>query len=244
MLASNEIGTLLDIKAVINAIDAVRKDRQKRQIGTPLYLHSDATQAGLYSRLYPKRLGFDLMSINGGKIYGPKQSGMAFVRAGIVLEPVLYGGGQERSLRSGTENVASCVGFAEALLLGQTKAEAESKRLTTLREKLRKELEKLSQDFIFHGHPAKRLPNHLSFAIPGWDGERLAMELDALGIMVGIGSACSASKSDVSKVLKAIGVNNELAQATIRVTLGRGTTNTDINTFVKVLAKILANGPK
>jgi cysteine desulfurase len=239
IFASNEIGTIQDLGAITEVLVTVKNERRKRGIETPLYFHTDATQAAVYQDLSPKRLGVDLMTVNGGKIYGPKQSGVLYVCSGISLKPIVYGGGQEKNLRSGTENIASCIGFAEAFNITQRTARSESERLTKLRDELQEELEKLPCGIIFHGHPKKRLPNHLSFAVPGKDNERLMMELDERGFMVATGSACSASKVETSHVLLAVGVSNELAQSTLRVTLGRQTTHADIISFVKTLTEIL-----
>lgn len=237
--ASNEVGTIQDLKNVTEIINDAILDRNKREIKTPLYFHTDATQAVSFLNISPKFLGVDLMTINGGKIYGPKQSGALFVRSGISLQPIIYGGGQEKNLRSGTENVPAFMGFTEALKISRKLAKSESERLKKLQKELRMKLEKLNPEIIFHGHAEKRLPNHLSFAVVGYDNERLMMELDELGFMVATGSACSASKAEVSHVLAAMGVKTEIAGSTLRVTLGRETTSSDIKSFVEALASCL-----
>lgn len=239
IFASNEIGTIQDLSTVTELLGKIKTKRQKQGIKTPLYFHTDATQAAGYLNLSPKRLNIDLMTINGGKIYGPKQSGVLYVRSGIELEPIIYGGGQEKNLRSGTENVAACIGFSEALNITQKIAKSESRRLAILRDDLKSKLEKLPHDIVFHGHPSKRLPNHLSFAIPGKDNERFMMELDELGFMVATGSACSASKTEASHALSAMAISEELARSTLRVTFGRQTKKTDIDLFVKALTGLL-----
>lgn len=240
ILASNEIGTIQDLRSISEIIANTKKDRRTRGVKTPLYFHTDATQAAAYLNLSPKIYGVDFMTINGGKIYGPKQSGILYVCSGSTLKPIITGGGQEKNLRSGTENVAACIGFAMALNIAQKSTKSESERLTNLRDWLRMELEKLSKGIVFHGHKVKRLPNHLSFAIPGKDNERLVMELDELGFMVATGSACSAAKTEASHALQAMGVNKELAQSTLRLTLGRQTTKAEINSFIKTLTSLLA----
>jgi len=237
--ASNEVGTIQDLSAVAELVNNAKIDRKKRGLKTPLYLHTDATQATLFMNISPKTLGVDLMTLNGGKIYGPKQSGVLFVRSGINLEPIIYGGGQEINLRSGTENVPSIVGFSVALEIASELAKTENQRLSKLRDELRLQLEKLPREITFHGHPKKRLPNHLSFAVQGHDNERLMMELDELGFMVATGSACSASSAEVSHVLTAMGVGEEIARSTLRVTLGRQTTSADIKAFTQTLADVL-----
>ncbi len=236
--ASNEVGTIQDLSAITNLVKSVKADRKKRGMDAPIFLHTDATQATLFLNVSPKALGVDLMTLNGGKIYGPKQSGALFVRSGISLAPIIYGGGQEKNLRSGTENIPSIVGFSVALEIAVASAKVESKRLSEIRDKLRVQIEERIDGVIFHGHPNKRLPNHLSFALPGYDNERLMMELDELGFMVATGSACSASSFEASHVLTSMGVSSETARSTLRVTLGRQTTEKDIQTFLKALASL------
>jgi len=132
MYANNEIGTIQPIKEIASLVAKIRQQRLEQGNKLPLYLHSDACQASNYLDLHVSRLGVDLMSLNGGKIYGPKQSGILYVRAGIELEAMIRGGGQEMGLRSGTENVAGIIGFAEALEAAQAKRTDETKRLQEL----------------------------------------------------------------------------------------------------------------
>lgn len=237
--ASNEVGTIQNLSKIGELVSEAVKDRKKRGIEIPIYLHSDATQAAQFLNISPKRLGVDLMTLNGGKIYGPKQSGALYVKSGIKLEPIIYGGGQEKNLRSGTENIAGCIGFSVALKLARELAPKEALRLEKLSSELRTGIEKLRPDVIFHGHPKLRLPNLTSFALPGVDNERLMMELDELGFMVATGSACSAKNGEASHALLAMGLNKEVAQSTIRVTLGRGTTQADIKAFVSALSNLV-----
>lgn len=239
--ASNEVGTIQNLILVSELIREALKDRKKRGNETPLYLHSDATQAAQYLNISPKQLGLDLMTLNGGKIYGPKQSGALYVKSGIKLEPIIYGGGQEKNLRSGTENIAGCIGFSTALQIARDLAPKESTRLKKLSDELRVGIEKLYPEAIFHGHPKLRLPNHTSFALPGVDNERLMMELDELGFMVATGSACSAKNVEASHVLLAMSIDKAVAQSTIRLTLGRATTSTDIKAFIGGLKSLIDN---
>lgn len=238
--SSNEVGTIQDLKEIARIIYEEKLSRKKRGVKTPLYFHTDATQAVSFLNISPKFLGVDLMTINGGKIYGPKQSGALFVRSGTILKPLIYGGGQEKNMRSGTENVPGIIGLSVALEAARGLAKSEGTRLEKLRKELRVELEKLPVEIVFHGHPEKRLPNHLSFAVVGFDNERLMMELDELGFMVAMGSACSASNAEVSHVLLSIGVSKEVAQSTLRVTLGRQTTIKDIRAFTQALASLVS----
>lgn len=238
--ASNEIGTIQKLSDIGKLVEEVNKGRKKREVGTPLLFHTDATQAAQFLNISPKRLGVDLLTLNGGKIYGPKQSGVLYVKSGVILEPIIYGGGQEKNLRSGTENIAGCVGFAVALSIARELALSESDRLEKLRNELQEEIENIRPDVIIHGHPKLRLPNHLSFAFPGVDNERLMIELDELGYMVATGSACSAMHSEASHVLLSIGVSKDVAQSTIRVTLGRETSSNDVSSFVSSLSSLVS----
>jgi cysteine desulfurase len=224
MLANNEIGTIQPVADIAKLVAAVRAGRMKRGIDLPLYLHTDAVQAANYLDLHVTRLGADLLTLNGSKLYGPKGTGALYVRHGTVLEPLIYGGGQERGRRSGTENVAGIVGFARAFELAATTRDAQSRRLTQLRDQLAAELTKHIPGIIINGDPRRRLPNNLNLTIPGAEGEALVLYLDNAGIMASTGSACSTGNLDPSHVLLAIGRTPEEANASLRLTLGRSTT--------------------
>jgi cysteine desulfurase len=235
--ANNEIGTVQPIRLVAQALDAVRKDRKQRGLQRPLYFHTDACQAGNYLDLHVARLGVDLMTLNAGKVYGPKQSGVLFVKAGVQLEPIIFGGGQERGLRSGTENLAGAVGLATALELAQTIRHDEASRLQVLQQQFFAELQQQLPNSIINGSQKYRLPNNIHITIPGQDNERLLIQLDEAGILAAAGSACSASSEEPSHVLKAIGVSNADAQASLRFTMGRGTTSVMVKRAAQVLAR-------
>jgi cysteine desulfurase len=180
-----------------------------------------------------------MLSLNGGKIYGPKQTGVLHVKAGIELKPIIVGGGQERNLRSGTENVPGFVGLAKALDIAQKMRESESKRLTELRDLLIKEIcEKISNAQI-NGSPKHQAPHIVHVTFPGSDNERLMMELDERGVQCAVGSACSASNVEPSHVLSAIGMTKEDARASIRFSLGRHTTKNDIQKTAKILKGLI-----
>ena len=223
MMANNEIGALQPIKDIVELVAKIRKERQKGGNKTPLYVHTDACQAVNYCDINIARLGVDLMTFNGGKIYGPKQSGVLFKKIGVDLQPIIYGGGQEYSLRSGTENVAQCIGFATAFEQAKSNAKSESKRLSKIRDEAISELLKSSKITLNGPKGNRRLANNINITINGVDNERLLMQLDEQGFIVATGSACSASNDEPSHVLKAIGLSNAQAQSTIRITLGRST---------------------
>lgn len=239
MLANNEIGSIQPIKQTASIIETIRKSRQKAGNTLPLYLHVDACQAAAYLDLHVSRLGVDMMTLNGGKIYGPKQSGILYVRAGIKLSPQVVGGGQEHGLRSGTENVAGIVGMSAALDLVQSRRAIETKRMHDLQTHFFKLLQTKIPDALINGSRKQRLPNNVHITLQGHDNERLMMQLDERGIMCAVGSACSASSEEPSHVLKAIGLGDSAAQSSLRFTMGSKTTKDDVDTVIQVLTTLL-----
>ncbi|HTE22669.1 MAG TPA: cysteine desulfurase family protein [Candidatus Limnocylindria bacterium] len=239
MYANNEIGTIQPIRKITTTLEEVRKRRKYSGNDLPLYFHTDACQAAQYLDLHVSRLGVDLMTINGGKMYGPKQSGALFVRAGVKLQPQILGGGQEFGVRSGTENVAGSIGLSVALDLAQARRHEETERLQKLQKVFITELQAAIPVIQINGSLKSRLPNNVHVTIPGTDNERLVMALDEAGIQAAAGSACSASSEEPSHVLRALGMSETDAQASLRFTMGRGTTEQDIHTTVNTLKKIL-----
>jgi cysteine desulfurase len=239
MYANNEIGTIQPLAEIGKIIEAVRADRKKRGVDLPIYFHTDATQAPNYLDLHVSRLGVDMMTLNGSKIYGPKQSGCLYVRTGVEIGPMLMGGGQERNLRSGTENVAGIIGLATALELVEADRNAESKRLAALRDAAWKQVQRLVPEAILNGHSAKRLANNLNFSIPGIDGEQAVLYLDKQGIMVSTGSACSTGNAEPSHVLLALGRSEVEANGSLRLSFGRSTTQAEVDYFLEVLPAIV-----
>lgn len=234
MYANNEVGTVQAIRDISKVIAA---KRQARAIdGLPLYFHSDACQAANYLDLHVARLGVDLLTLNGGKIYGPKQTGALYVKAGLTLQPLIDGGGQERNLRSGTENVAGAVGLAQALELVQSDRHQEIHHLQTLQTRFFKLVSEKLPDAVINGSLKYRLPNNVHLTLPGKDNERLLIQLDQTGILAAAGSACSASNEEPSHVLRAMGLDESAAQASLRFTMGRATTEAMIEQTVTVLA--------
>lgn len=234
MYANNEVGTIQPLKDVSAVIE---RKRAERQGGLPLYLHSDACQAANYLDLHVSRLGMDLLTLNGGKIYGPKQSGILYLGAHVELAPQIRGGGQERGLRSGTENVAQAIGFAEALIAAQDMRHEETERLQDLQRYFFTEITAALLQVVVNGSRKKRLPNNLHVTIPGVDNERLLMQLDEAGILAAAGSACSASDEEPSHVLRTMGVSEADAQSSLRFTMGRQTTKADIDTLLETLKR-------
>jgi cysteine desulfurase len=242
MMANNEIGTIQPIAEIAKTIARARTDRARRHVDRPLYLHTDATQAAGYLDLHVTRLGIDLLSLGGSKIYGPKGIGALYVRQGTQLEPLQYGGGQERGRRSGTENVAGAIGLATALRLTAADRAVESRRLTALRDQLIRRLASPGPEAIpdasLNGDPRRRLPNNVNLTIPGAEGEGMVLYLDNAGIMASTGSACTTGSLDPSHVLLAIGRTPAEANSSLRLTLGRSTDQAAIDRVVEVLPGI------
>lgn len=235
MYANNEIGTIQPIAKITQVVSSKRKQRKSK---LPLYLHTDASQAPNYLDLKVNRLGVDLMSLNGGKIYGPKQTGCLYVKSGVVLEPIVVGGGQERGLRSGTENVAGFIGFAKALEIAQKKRVKESNRLIALRDRLISKLMAI-EGVELNGSAKLRLPNNINVSIKGVGGETLVHYLDHAGILAATGAACSANKETASPTLLAIGLPITLANSSLRLSLGRQTSGLDVDTAANTIAKLV-----
>lgn len=247
MYANNEIGTIQPIKEIGRRLKDERQKRATLRPGSgqavnqlPLYFHCDASQAAGFLDLNVERLGVDLMSLNGGKIYGPKGSGCLFVKSGVRLKPLLFGGGQEKNLRSGSENVPGIVGFAAALEIAEAEREPESVRLTELRDYLIRRLTTEIPKTVPNGHPTKRLPNNINVSILDVEGEGVILYLDAKGIAISTGSACTSITLDPSHVILALGKPYEYAHSSLRFTLGRSTTKDDLDRVMEVLPGIIA----
>lgn len=232
MYANNEIGTVQPLREIAALIQKQRTLRaaanSQKTIPLPLFFHTDACQAANYLDLQVTRLGVDLMTLNGGKIYAPKQSGALYVRAGIKLHPLIYGGGQERALRSGTENVGASIAFATMLQKVQSDRKSEANRVEKLRDLFFANLSQKIPTLTLNGDKTKRLPNNLNILIPDIDGERMLMELDEREVLAATGSACTASNDEPSHVLLALGLTDKEASSSLRFTLGRQTTKEQI----------------
>lgn len=249
MYANNEIGTIEPVHEVAKVIREIRLERQVALSKTdilsppkplPLYLHTDACQAANYLDLHVERLGVDMMTLNGSKIYGPKQSGALYVKRGIVVSPIIEGGGQEYGLRSGTENVAGALGFSTALVQAQTMRRDEALRMQALQQTFFGAVKQLLPSVKVNGSTKHRLVNNIHLTFPGQDNERLLFSLDEVGILAAAGSACSASTDEPSHVLRAIGLSDVDAQGSIRFTMGRMTTKDMILKTVQMLARLTA----
>lgn len=233
MYANNEIGTIQPIADIAKAISA-----KKRNGVFPIF-HTDACQAAQYLPLHVSALGVDLMTLNGSKIYGPKGIGILYKSARVQLSPIVWGGGQEAGLRSGTENLPSIVGLAHALVRAEEKKEEENKRLTALRDYFMKKLKQEIPSVVVNGHTTARLPNNVHISIPRVEGESMLLMLDAENIQASTGSACSANDLQVSHVLQAIHQDPSLMHGSLRFSLGETTTQEDCDRVVSVLSAIV-----
>jgi len=220
-LANNELGTVQPLRDIAAVIRAEREARLTRGDTTPIYLHSDASQGAGQLDVHVARLGVDLLTLNAGKVYGPKQVGLLWAASHVRLSPQIVGGGQERGLRSGTENVAGTVGFAKAMELAERNRKSESERLRGLRDNMQKKLTDTFDWAVISGNEKRRLSSHLHISFPGLDAERLIFALEARGVLLATGSACAANKGTRSHVLTAIGLAPEIADGSLRITLGK-----------------------
>jgi cysteine desulfurase len=228
MYANNEVGTIEPL-AEIGAI--------ARERGIPF--HTDAVQAGGYLDLDVGRLNVDLLSLSGHKFYAPKGVGMLYVRQRTRLQPEQTGGGHEGNRRAGTENIPYIVGLATALRLAQQGRASEAARLMALRDRLVDGIRAGIPDVQLTGHPERRLPGHASFVIPGVEADGLLMHLDMAGVCAASGSACTTGMPEPSHVLMAMGVEHTLALGALRLTLGRSTTQADVDYVVEILPGIV-----
>ena len=229
-LANGEIGAVQPIRKIAEVVEQERQRRLRAGEGRPLYLHTDASQAAATHAVGVSALKADLVTLSAAKVYGPKQVGLLWAADGVRLRPLVHGGGQESGVRSGTENVAGAIAFARAFQLVSEQRSAESRRLAQLRDRLQSHLT-ASFPWMLTSGPrtaSQRLPGLLSLSFPGLEARRLVVLLERRGVSVGTGSACAASRMQVSHVLSAIGLSPEAAAGSLRITLGRPTTEEDI----------------
>lgn len=234
--------TLVSIMAANNVVGTLQPIEELAQL-TKLHgvlFHTDAVQAAGKTRLDVDRLQVDLLSLSAHKLHGPKGVGALYVRKGTALTPIIFGGGQERGLRSATENVAGIVGFGVAAAIAREELDAESRRLSELRDFIFHEvIHNLPQAYLV-GHPTQRLPGHLSLGFHGQERQvgKLLAALDAAGVAVSAGSACSAHHSgEPSHVVLSMGYDAERARGLIRISLGRFSTRAEAERFLEILIR-------
>jgi len=234
MMANNEIGTIEPIAEIGKRL---LKWRKENATALP-YFHTDACQAAGACDLDVEKLHVDALTLNGAKMYGPKGVGILYLRRGTPLEPLIRGGGQERNLRSGTENVPGIIGLATALRLAQAEKETENARLTALRDRLVEGLLAIPKTRL-NGDPTERLPNSVNISFIDIEGEAAVLYLDAEGIYVSTGSACASTSLDPSHVILATGLSYEAAHGSIRFTLGKRTTAEDVERIIEVMPGVV-----
>ena len=229
MFANNEIGTIQPIKE----IGEICRERK-------VLFHTDAVQAVGHVPIDVKDMNIDLLSLAGHKIYGPKGIGALYIRKGVRIHNLIHGGGQERARRAGTENIAGIVGIGKAIELATENIDENSKKLTVLRDKLIDGiLDAIPYSYLNGPRGDKRLPGNVNVRFTFIEGESILLSLDFEGICASSGSACTSGSLDPSHVLLAIGLPHELAHGSLRLTMGDGTTEEDVDYVIEKLPPII-----
>lgn len=250
MYANNEVGTIQPIAEIGKVISGTNRARFKKNL-PPIYFHTDACQAGGVLDLDVTKLKVDLLTLNGSKISGPKGSGILYIKSGTPIEPVIYGGGQERGLRSGTENTPAIIGFAKALTSAQGHRKKRAKYLHGLQTFLEGSLKKfknitingpvnnkfVAQNLVgqLNNFELVKLPSTTNFTVKGIEGEALMYYLNSAGFAVATGSACTTGSEDPSHVLLAMGLKQDSARSTIRISLSEDIKKADLVKFLSAL---------
>ncbi len=241
-LINSEIGTIQDIREVMKLVRHERKERatQSGIHALPLLVHCDASQAPLWLRVHVETLGIDLMTLDGQKIMGPKGVGALFVKRGTPLQPVVFGGGQEKGMRSGTENVPLTGSFSVALEEAQQGVEPRALAVSHIRDFLiTKITQEIPQAEIFGAEGEWRAANNCSVRIPGLLGDMAVVALSTYGVMASTRSACSSDDEAPSHVIKALGVPPQTAREAIRITFLPTASVSDANAIVRALKKVV-----
>lgn len=240
--ANGEIGSIQPIRALANVVRSVRFSRLERGVSRPIYFHTDASQAEGVLSVNVSSLGVDMMTLSAAKIYGPKQVGALYASDAVTLTPLVRGGGQEAGLRSGTENCAGTIAFAKAVECAEEfKRSGGPRAMQELRDYLERSL--LSRyPWARVTGPRKnklRLCNLLHISFPKLEARRLVILLERRGVFVATGSACAASKMNTSHVLKALAIPDDIAQGSLRITLGRTTTRAQIDYAISCIKDVV-----
>ena len=230
MYANNEIGVVEPISEIADVVKA-----EARRRGRTIVMHTDAVQAAGYLDLSARNIGVDMISLSAHKFQGPKGAGVLYIRRGTPFEAQQTGGGQERQRRSGTENVPSVVGMAEALRLAESERNETVARVKSLRDCIVEAVLERLDGVRLNGHPARRLANNVNFSFDRVEGEPILLGLDLAGISASSGSACSSASLEPSHVLTALGLTAEQAQGSLRLTLGKDNTEEDVDYLLDVL---------
>lgn len=235
MLVNNEIGTIQPISKISEIIK-----QKSNEYGHDVIFHTDAVQAIEFEEVDVKKLGVDLLSISAHKFGGPKGVGVLYVRRNIPFEALQVGGGQERERRSGTENVPGIVGLAKAISLLDYRKQSSKKHCRFLRDRLIQGISNKIPDTILNGHPTIRVDNNVNFCFEGIEGEPLLVGLDFSGIFASSGSACSSGSLEPSHVLTSIGRSPQLAQSSLRLTIGHNNTEKEVDFVLDKLVQLVS----
>jgi len=228
MYANGEIGTIQPIKEISEIVHS-----------KSVYLHVDATAANGQVQIDVDKEGIDLLTISSNDMYGPQGVGALYIKTGTRIEPIIHGGGQERGLRSGTENVAGIVGFGKAAEIAKNEMHGESERLRKLRDKFIKGLTDPIPYSFLNGHPSERLPNNVAVRYSFIEGESMLLSLDMMGVAASSGSACTAKTLEPSHVLRAIGLKHEEAHGSLLFTLGKQNTEEEVDYVISIMPDIV-----
>lgn len=233
-LANSEIGTIQPISEIGKVIKDWNSNSNK------VVFHVDGSGASVYQSFDIARMGVHIFTLDGSKIYGPKGVGCVFIKSGTEIKPIIFGGGQERGLRSGTENISSIAGFTLALEIADEKREEESKRLTVIRDYAIEKILGAFPNVTLNGSVKHRLPNNVNVCFKGLDAEFATIQLDILGFAVSYSSSCLTLKDDLSSyVIRALGKAEDCSKSSLRFTFGRGTRKSDIDKLVSALKKVV-----
>ena len=234
MYANNEIGTVNPIGDISRAIK-----RRAGELGRTVAFHTDAVQAAGFLDLDVKTLGVDLMSLSGHKIYGPKGTGILFIRRTTPFLPLILGGGQERERRAGTENIPGIVGISAALEAANRQRLEHGAHCQALRDRIIEHITTQVPRVRLNGHPSQRLPNNVNFSFEGVEGEPVLLGLDMAGIAASSGSACSSGSLEPSHVLLALGQSAEEARGSLRITLGKYNSSEEVDYLLEKLPELI-----
>jgi len=238
MVSVQMVNSELGVIQPVQKISAIIK-QYKTKIGSTVYpvVHTDAVQAFQYIPCNVENLGVDMLTLSGHKIYGPKGIGVLYVKNADILAPQIMGGGQERGIRSGTENVPAIIGFAQAIDDVERIRTKESKRVEKLRAMLWDGITKIIRDAELNGSVTERVPNIISVYFPARSAQDVCIELDMMGVAVSPGTACSSRAAEPSRVIKALGFSGDRPLSSIRFSLGRGTTASEVRSVISILKK-------
>ena len=236
MYANNEIGAINPITEIAKAVKM-----RSQELHRTIVMHTDAVQAAGFLSLDVRELGVDMLSLSGHKFYGPKGSGVLFLKRGTPFLPLIVGGGQERERRSGTENIAAIVGLATALKTANDSRNSNSEHCMSLRDEIIRRVTTDIPSVSLNGGNTNRLPNNVNFAFEGVEGESILLGLDMAGIAASSGSACSSGSLEPSHVLLALGQTAELARSSLRITLGKDNTHEEIDYLISTLSDLVGN---